>query len=85
MWELVHSRSEVEGRPETVFQLCSRYGQPIKFLWWFSTLCMMMLSFSSVFVFQRFGDKGQRAASPALAPQRPSSCGIPEEEQAVYG
>lgn len=36
MWELVHSRSEVEGRPETVFQLCSRYGQPIKFLWWFS-------------------------------------------------
>uniref|UniRef100_A0A3B3THJ4 TIAM Rac1 associated GEF 2b n=1 Tax=Poecilia latipinna TaxID=48699 RepID=A0A3B3THJ4_9TELE len=25
VWELVHSRSEVEGRPETVFQLCSRY------------------------------------------------------------
>ncbi|KAM6992558.1 rho guanine nucleotide exchange factor TIAM2 [Tautogolabrus adspersus] len=24
VWELVHSRSEVEGRPETVFQLCSR-------------------------------------------------------------
>uniref|UniRef100_A0A8C7WQ40 TIAM Rac1 associated GEF 2a n=1 Tax=Oryzias sinensis TaxID=183150 RepID=A0A8C7WQ40_9TELE len=24
IWELVHSRSEVEGRPETVFQLCSR-------------------------------------------------------------
>ncbi|XP_018530115.1 rho guanine nucleotide exchange factor TIAM2 isoform X2 [Lates calcarifer] len=23
VWELVHSRSEVEGRPETVFQLCS--------------------------------------------------------------
>ncbi|XP_029982892.1 T-lymphoma invasion and metastasis-inducing protein 2 isoform X2 [Sphaeramia orbicularis] len=23
IWELVHSRSEVEGRPETVFQLCS--------------------------------------------------------------
>uniref|UniRef100_A0AAX7SYZ0 TIAM Rac1 associated GEF 2a n=1 Tax=Astatotilapia calliptera TaxID=8154 RepID=A0AAX7SYZ0_ASTCA len=24
IWELIHSRSEVEGRPETVFQLCSR-------------------------------------------------------------
>ncbi|KAM9840324.1 rho guanine nucleotide exchange factor TIAM2-like, partial [Aulostomus maculatus] len=24
VWELVHCRSEVEGRPETVFQLCSR-------------------------------------------------------------
>ncbi|XP_035986329.1 T-lymphoma invasion and metastasis-inducing protein 2 [Fundulus heteroclitus] len=24
VWELVHSRSELEGRPETVFQLCSR-------------------------------------------------------------
>lgn len=23
IWELIHSRSEVEGRPETVFQLCS--------------------------------------------------------------
>ncbi|XP_040925194.1 rho guanine nucleotide exchange factor TIAM2 isoform X2 [Betta splendens] len=23
VWELIHSRSEVEGRPETVFQLCS--------------------------------------------------------------
>uniref|UniRef100_A0A3B5B355 TIAM Rac1 associated GEF 2b n=1 Tax=Stegastes partitus TaxID=144197 RepID=A0A3B5B355_9TELE len=23
VWELVHSKSEVEGRPETVFQLCS--------------------------------------------------------------
>lgn len=24
VWELIHCRSEVEGRPETVFQLCSR-------------------------------------------------------------
>uniref|UniRef100_A0AAQ5YM06 TIAM Rac1 associated GEF 2a n=1 Tax=Amphiprion ocellaris TaxID=80972 RepID=A0AAQ5YM06_AMPOC len=24
IWELIHSRSEVEGRPETIFQLCSR-------------------------------------------------------------
>uniref|UniRef100_A0A3Q2PTI1 TIAM Rac1 associated GEF 2b n=1 Tax=Fundulus heteroclitus TaxID=8078 RepID=A0A3Q2PTI1_FUNHE len=24
VWELVHSKSELEGRPETVFQLCSR-------------------------------------------------------------
>lgn len=24
IWELVHTKSEVEGRPETVFQLCSR-------------------------------------------------------------
>ncbi|TSP57642.1 T-lymphoma invasion and metastasis-inducing protein 2 [Bagarius yarrelli] len=24
LWELVHTKSEVEGRPETVFQLCSR-------------------------------------------------------------
>ncbi|XP_069544008.1 rho guanine nucleotide exchange factor TIAM2-like isoform X1 [Brachyistius frenatus] len=24
IWELIHSKSEVEGRPETVFQLCSR-------------------------------------------------------------
>uniref|UniRef100_A0A669CE29 TIAM Rac1 associated GEF 2 n=1 Tax=Oreochromis niloticus TaxID=8128 RepID=A0A669CE29_ORENI len=23
IWELIHSRSEVEGRPETIFQLCS--------------------------------------------------------------
>ncbi|XP_043919335.1 rho guanine nucleotide exchange factor TIAM2 isoform X2 [Protopterus annectens] len=23
MWELIHTRSEVEGRPETIFQLCS--------------------------------------------------------------
>uniref|UniRef100_A0A672I721 TIAM Rac1 associated GEF 2b n=1 Tax=Salarias fasciatus TaxID=181472 RepID=A0A672I721_SALFA len=26
VWELIHSRSEAEGRPETVFQLCSRYS-----------------------------------------------------------
>ena len=24
VWELVHTKSQVEGRPETVFQLCSR-------------------------------------------------------------
>ncbi|KAB1275232.1 T-lymphoma invasion and metastasis-inducing protein 2 [Camelus dromedarius] len=25
LWELIHTRSEVEGRPETSFQLCCRY------------------------------------------------------------
>jgi T-lymphoma invasion and metastasis-inducing protein 2 len=24
IWELIHTKSELEGRPETVFQLCSR-------------------------------------------------------------
>uniref|UniRef100_A0A1A8CN44 T-cell lymphoma invasion and metastasis 2 n=2 Tax=Nothobranchius kadleci TaxID=1051664 RepID=A0A1A8CN44_NOTKA len=27
IWELIHSRSEVEGRPETVFQLCSSVSE----------------------------------------------------------
>lgn len=31
IWELIHSRSEVEGRPETVFQLCSRSGVKLCF------------------------------------------------------
>uniref|UniRef100_A0A7N6C3X1 TIAM Rac1 associated GEF 2a n=1 Tax=Anabas testudineus TaxID=64144 RepID=A0A7N6C3X1_ANATE len=30
IWELIHSRSEVEGRPETVFQLCSSKVSIIK-------------------------------------------------------
>lgn len=25
LWELIHTKSEVEGRPETIFQLCCRY------------------------------------------------------------
>uniref|UniRef100_A0AAR2KND4 TIAM Rac1 associated GEF 2a n=1 Tax=Pygocentrus nattereri TaxID=42514 RepID=A0AAR2KND4_PYGNA len=25
VWELIHTKSEIEGRPETVFQLCSRW------------------------------------------------------------
>ena len=25
VWELIHTKSETEGRPETVFQLCCRY------------------------------------------------------------
>uniref|UniRef100_A0A8D3ABI0 TIAM Rac1 associated GEF 2 n=1 Tax=Scophthalmus maximus TaxID=52904 RepID=A0A8D3ABI0_SCOMX len=29
VWELVHGRSEAEGRPETVFQLCSRYSRSV--------------------------------------------------------
>lgn len=27
IWELIHSKSEVEGRPETVFQLYSRLDE----------------------------------------------------------
>lgn len=38
-----------------------------------------------LFVFQRFGDEGQRAASSALPPQRPSARRFPEEDQAVDG
>uniref|UniRef100_A0A669CVL5 TIAM Rac1 associated GEF 2 n=1 Tax=Oreochromis niloticus TaxID=8128 RepID=A0A669CVL5_ORENI len=30
IWELIHSRSEVEGRPETIFQLCSSKVSIIK-------------------------------------------------------
>lgn len=25
IWELIHTKSEIEGRPETIFQLCCRY------------------------------------------------------------
>lgn len=25
LWELIHTKSELEGRPETTFQLCCRY------------------------------------------------------------
>ena len=25
LWELIHTKSEIEGRPETIFQLCCRY------------------------------------------------------------
>lgn len=40
---------------------------------------------SDPFVFQWFGDEGQRAASSALPPQRASARRLPEEVQAVDG
>lgn len=35
IWELIHTKSQKEGRPETVFQLCSRLELPT---WTFQNL-----------------------------------------------
>lgn len=48
-------------------------------------LFLSSLTTFMLFVFQRFGDEGQRAASSALPPQRPSTRRFPEGDQAVDG
>uniref|UniRef100_A0A3P9PI23 TIAM Rac1 associated GEF 2b n=1 Tax=Poecilia reticulata TaxID=8081 RepID=A0A3P9PI23_POERE len=70
VWELVHSRSEVEGRPETVFQLCSRYQLYRERLE--NGLVQNQDWIRGLFLL-REGDGSDRAASGSLRRTRPSA------------